>query len=479
MAVDYTPPTFSGGLPSAIALTQAFADIQIALQYAVSVNGGSPNQMEADLDMNGRNILNVGALDTEDDTTAPTIDLGPLETAVDLLQSNVAALEQTDLTQAAINDALEAADTLLSSNTVTINTRAQNALDKADQNELDIVDLSGRVVTLETSQTQQSLNISELQLDYNNLAGRVTTNETNIADVGASSPSGWQTIHDSNWTTLSAYSTKEYSTDFTGEADFLDDNGETDAYKVTVNQDTGQAGANYGATEIFELTGRPQEVEMKFKFFVPTTHSTYWASSDSNMKMPGLSGKASNLNGGYGGSQNSYLLKQYRAPSARLQLHRPDPTFGLALGGEKYWQGSTNSADGGPTPGEGFRAFGDTFWVDDTDSASAADKVPVGQWIDVYQRMKINTPGNADGELEVMWNNKVSERTYETGIEWVTAFPGYEEFMEDNKLVAWQDAEEMFQIQRVWFDVYHGGNSKSTPGPLVLYFRDFQYQVLS
>jgi len=57
--INYTPPTFSGGLPSGIQLTQAFADIQTALAKGVSEEDGSTNQMETDLDMNSHRLLNV------------------------------------------------------------------------------------------------------------------------------------------------------------------------------------------------------------------------------------------------------------------------------------------------------------------------------------------------------------------------------------------------------------------------------------
>lgn len=183
MAVEYTPPSFSGATPSALALTQAFADIHEALQYAISVRGTVPNQMEADLDMNGRNILNVGSVDSLDVETEPTIDLGPLEAAVATLNANVAALAQTDITQAAIDQALQDAD-------VIINNRAQNALDKADQNETGLGALTGRTVLLEVSQAQQDLDLLTLQNNYLSLEARVITNENSILGLGGPSSSG-------------------------------------------------------------------------------------------------------------------------------------------------------------------------------------------------------------------------------------------------------------------------------------------------
>ena len=62
MAIDYTAPTFSGGLPSAVSLNSAFADIETALAKAVSIEGTSPNALDADFDLNGNDLLNVGGM---------------------------------------------------------------------------------------------------------------------------------------------------------------------------------------------------------------------------------------------------------------------------------------------------------------------------------------------------------------------------------------------------------------------------------
>jgi hypothetical protein len=47
-----------------------FTDIQEALQDALSRSGNGPNQMEADIDLNSNDLLNVGALDVETLTVA-------------------------------------------------------------------------------------------------------------------------------------------------------------------------------------------------------------------------------------------------------------------------------------------------------------------------------------------------------------------------------------------------------------------------
>lgn len=56
-----TLPTVESGYLSTEALNQAFADISTALDNTVSRDGTSPNQLEADLDLNGFQLLNVGA----------------------------------------------------------------------------------------------------------------------------------------------------------------------------------------------------------------------------------------------------------------------------------------------------------------------------------------------------------------------------------------------------------------------------------
>lgn len=50
----------TSGFASTTALNKAFDDIEAAIENTVSRNGVSPNSMTADLDMNGKNILNTG-----------------------------------------------------------------------------------------------------------------------------------------------------------------------------------------------------------------------------------------------------------------------------------------------------------------------------------------------------------------------------------------------------------------------------------
>lgn len=56
-----TLPTIESGYLSTEALSQAFADIADAFDNTVSRDGSSPNQMTADLDLNGYRIINTGS----------------------------------------------------------------------------------------------------------------------------------------------------------------------------------------------------------------------------------------------------------------------------------------------------------------------------------------------------------------------------------------------------------------------------------
>ncbi len=57
-------PTIGSGYLSTEALTDAFDQIETALDNTLSRDGSTPNQMEADLDMNGHVIINTGDSDS-------------------------------------------------------------------------------------------------------------------------------------------------------------------------------------------------------------------------------------------------------------------------------------------------------------------------------------------------------------------------------------------------------------------------------
>lgn len=57
----FVAPVLTSGFGSVPALNEAFAELEAALENTVSRDGSSPNQMEADLDLNSFKILNVSA----------------------------------------------------------------------------------------------------------------------------------------------------------------------------------------------------------------------------------------------------------------------------------------------------------------------------------------------------------------------------------------------------------------------------------
>ena len=61
MALDYTPRDIASGFQTTESLDQNFADIQEALQDGLSRSGQSPNDMGADIDMQGHRIYNLPA----------------------------------------------------------------------------------------------------------------------------------------------------------------------------------------------------------------------------------------------------------------------------------------------------------------------------------------------------------------------------------------------------------------------------------
>lgn len=60
----YTKTTLGTNYASKAALDQNFDDIKTAIDDTLSRKGDSPNQMEADLDMNSNDILNAGQIST-------------------------------------------------------------------------------------------------------------------------------------------------------------------------------------------------------------------------------------------------------------------------------------------------------------------------------------------------------------------------------------------------------------------------------
>lgn len=85
-----TLPTIESGYGSTEALNQAFADIAEAFDNTVSRDGSSPNQLTADLDLNGHTLLNTA---TSDDP-ASLVTLATMQDYVDSVASGVVLQKQ-------------------------------------------------------------------------------------------------------------------------------------------------------------------------------------------------------------------------------------------------------------------------------------------------------------------------------------------------------------------------------------------------
>lgn len=89
-----TLPTIAGGYLSMEALNTALREIETVLDTLLSRVGDAPNQMEADLDMNGHTLLNVGS---SDDSNALVTQEG-LEEYVDARASGIMIQKQEAFT---------------------------------------------------------------------------------------------------------------------------------------------------------------------------------------------------------------------------------------------------------------------------------------------------------------------------------------------------------------------------------------------
>lgn len=81
-----TLPTIEAGYLSTDALNQAMADVATAFDNTLSLDGSAPNQMEADLDLNGHRLLNVT---TDLNDAASLLTVGQMEAYVDARASGL------------------------------------------------------------------------------------------------------------------------------------------------------------------------------------------------------------------------------------------------------------------------------------------------------------------------------------------------------------------------------------------------------
>lgn len=90
----FTLPTIAGGYLSMEALNSALRTIEEALDTLLSRVGTAPNQMEADLDMNGHSLLNVGASSDAESLVTQ----GTMESYVSSLSSGIMVQKQQSFT---------------------------------------------------------------------------------------------------------------------------------------------------------------------------------------------------------------------------------------------------------------------------------------------------------------------------------------------------------------------------------------------
>ena len=75
MAIDYVRNIISSGY-NLSKINDNFVKIEKALQDGLSRSGNGPNQLEADLDMNSNDILNVATISATDFTVTVIVSLG-------------------------------------------------------------------------------------------------------------------------------------------------------------------------------------------------------------------------------------------------------------------------------------------------------------------------------------------------------------------------------------------------------------------
>lgn len=92
MSTDYTPSTFASN-PTPTQLNAEFESIRVALDAALSRLGGTPNQLEADLDLNGNDILNAGNLPDEANLTQLQTDVTDLQTRLTAAEAAITQLD--------------------------------------------------------------------------------------------------------------------------------------------------------------------------------------------------------------------------------------------------------------------------------------------------------------------------------------------------------------------------------------------------
>ena len=229
MASDYIPEPVVGGAPTAAKYNAELAKIKIALDNSVSRQGGTPNQMEEDFDLNGHSVLNaapgegpndlvtlsqvesiigsgvdVGALadvvaqnseDIADGFTATNAQVATNTAAIATEITNRAAVDSSLAAQIQANDAqIDVANAINTSQSnrldalEAINAVDQATLDAAIANEVAIrqsVDssLSAQINVEEARNDAQDTSITSLQSDVAAINAQLPDDDTALAQA--------------------------------------------------------------------------------------------------------------------------------------------------------------------------------------------------------------------------------------------------------------------------------------------------------
>ena len=194
MAVPYQAPSFTGGIPSGIKLTQAFADIETALESALSINGDTPNAMEADLDLNGNDIINVGSqggkLLTSEDLEPFNAHIATSDTyfgeLFDIVSQSSYSITQLGANQQGIQQdvsSLSGRTAALETDAVEVRAIAEEAL--AYNTPGDLTAVGGRVSVLETEMDYAYLAIDDIDDSIALLDTASAANKSDILDLEA------------------------------------------------------------------------------------------------------------------------------------------------------------------------------------------------------------------------------------------------------------------------------------------------------
>lgn len=100
MAIEFTPDNVTSGY-NLSKINDNFNKIDVALQDALSRSGNSPNPMNADIDLNSHDLLNVGTITAQDFTVAGSPITGAIQQAVDAAEDAIQAVVDAEAAEAA------------------------------------------------------------------------------------------------------------------------------------------------------------------------------------------------------------------------------------------------------------------------------------------------------------------------------------------------------------------------------------------